>query len=372
MPIRLLVCTVSQAAQVRQTLDKLFNNKCELDDREYFKINLSDIKDTFLSDYETDILNYSIQINLRNKVASQHRSNTHEDDQSHEYIISTVSKDTNFNNFDDLFEKVYREKLEETTQNIFVSGGLDSTTLFELLKRKDIAFKPYCIRYKSKGITFNDYEIKNIPSDTIIIDFDILDFFDSGKFLDTAQKYHCVTPQFLPLLKVFESIDGPILETSSAPNGSIEDGNVMGDRLNSRYLAYRYALDLRNDGSIFNFFRSHIFIDQLSTDCYAHLNKEYGRDVSRGSHHDLPDSAVSWHKEETDIKAYLYQNIFGCLGTRSIKFTGFEALKTWYADKYIGNDPYLQVFDKHFRKPLLKRNLDMFKDLHIINILKEK
>ena len=41
---------------------------------------------TSSSDYETDILNYSIQINLRNKVM-QHRSNTHEDDPPYEYII---------------------------------------------------------------------------------------------------------------------------------------------------------------------------------------------------------------------------------------------------------------------------------------------
>ena len=77
-----------------------------------------------------------------------------------------------------------------------------------------------------------------------------------------------------------------------------------------------------------------------------------------------------WQEEECNIKEYLYKNIFKCVGKKSVKFTGFEALKTWYADKYIGNDPYLQVFDKHFRQPLLKRNIDKFKDLLIINILK--
>lgn len=340
--------TVLLVVQVKRTLDKLFNNSCEFDDRTYHKINLKNI-DPSLTEYKDFFNNVGVQL--------------YNDLQTEEAIISISKKDTDYKDFDDLFEKVYREKLEANTYNVFISGGLDSTTLYKLLKSKDIAFKPHCIRFISQGIVFNDFEIKNVPDDVNIIDFDILDFFDSGKFLETAQKYHCVTPQFLPLLKVFESIDGPIIESSSAPNGFIDD-NIYFDRMHSRYLAYRYALDMRNDGSIFNFYRSHHFIDTLSTACYTDLNKQYGRDVTTGAGEGLMN-------EEYKIKAHLYKNIFNVIGTMSNKFTGFEALKVWYADKYIGNDPYLQVFDQHFRETLLKRNVEQFKDLNIICILKE-
>ena len=129
------------------------------------------------------------------------------------------------------------------------------------LKARTLRLNPIVLDI-TKGIVFNDYEIKNVPDDTNIIDFDILDFFDSGKFLETAQKYHCVSPQLLILLKGFEMVDGPILETSHFSNGFIK-GNVYEDRLNPKYLTYRYALDLRNDNSIFNFYRSH-YIDKLS------------------------------------------------------------------------------------------------------------
>lgn len=361
-------------AQVKRTLDKLFNNSCEFDNRTYHKIKTSELDSIdCLSEYKKDIRGYGLASNIKNKIASKNIDNFAVDDTDHEYIISMIEKDFDYKDYDELFESVYRDKLEAIKPNIFVSGGLDSTTQYELLKRKHIAFKPYCVRYRSQGITFNDYEIKNIPDDTIVIDFDIIDFFDSGKFLEVAQKYHCVTPQFLPLLKVFEDIDGPILETSSAPNVSMDIGNNNGlfiDRLHSKYLTYRHALDLRNDGSIFNFFRSHVYIDKLSTKYFTQLNKLYGRDVSRGSTFQDSTTSVMWQEEECNIKEYLYKNIFKCVGKKSVKFTGFEALKIWYADKYIGNDPYLQVFDKHFRKPLLKRNVDMFKDLPIINILK--
>ena len=362
--IVLLVCTVYPAAQVELTLDKLFNNKCELDERKYFKVLRDDIDDTELKEYKKDILYLGGEIERQKAINTRANINENlsEFDDTNEYIVSTIKKDLNYKNFDDLFEKVYRKRLELKPHNVFISGGIDSTTLYNLLKRKDIAFKPWCIRYKSQDIVFNDYEIKNVADDVVIIDFDILKFFDSGDFLETAQKYHCVTPQFLPLLKVFESIDGPIIETSSAPNGSIND-IVSVDRLSTKYLSYRYALDLRNDDSIFNFYRSHHFIDQLSTDAYKDLNKKYGRDVSRGAGVDAWD-------QEYNIKIHLYKNIFNTVGHKAVKFTGFEALKTWYADKYIGNDPYLQVFDKHFRQPLLKRNIDKFKDLLIINILK--
>lgn len=338
--------TVYPVVQVERKLDKLFNNICELDNRKYFKINLTNL-DESLSEYKDEISKMSFQMENKKELETG--------------IISIIQKDIEYKDFDDLFEKVYRNKLESNTYNMFVSGGLDSTTLYKLLKRKHIAFKPHCIRYKSKGIVFNDYEIKNVPDDVNMIDFDILDFYDSGKFLETAQKYHCVTPQFLPLLKVFENIEGPILESSSAPNGFCNDG-VYIDRMATRYLAYRYALDMRNDNSIFNFYRSHNFIDNLSSKSFEKLNKKYGRDIRYG--------AGEW-ADEYDTKVYLYQNIFNTVGNMSNKFTGFEALKVWYADKYIGKDPYLQVFDQHFRKILLDRNIDQFQDLKLICILKE-
>ena len=53
-------------------------------------------------------------------------------------INVTVTKDINYKNFDDLFEKYIEKKLEANTQNIFVSGGLDSTNPDKLLNTQGI------------------------------------------------------------------------------------------------------------------------------------------------------------------------------------------------------------------------------------------
>jgi hypothetical protein len=338
---------------VEQTLDKLFNNVCEIDNRDYYKVNLNNIPPFLLEfDQFVPIVN-ELYTTYNDEIITYSGSDA---------IITIADKDTDYKNFDDLFEKAYREKLEANTYNIFVSGGIDSTTLYNLLKSKDIAFKPYCIRYISHGIVFNDYEIKNVADDVNIIDFDIVDFFDSGKFLETAQKYHCITPQFLPLLKVFESIDGPILENSwppDAPNIGNNIEHISIDWMPSRYLTYRYALDMRNDNSIFNFFRSHHFIDKIMAE--KNSRQEYSKTMNNIN-----------LDQRYSIKAQLYKDVFNEVGAVTNKFTGFEALKVWYADKYIGNDPYLQVFDQHFREVLKQRNIEKFQDLKIICILKEK
>lgn len=338
---------------VEQTLDKLFNNICEIDNRNYYKVNLNNIPPSLLEFNQFVPIVNEMYTNFKDENITYSGTDA---------IITIANKDTDYENFDDLFEKAYREKLETNTYNMFVSGGLDSTTLYNLLKSKDIAFKPHCIRYISHGIVFNDYEIKNVADDVNIIDFDIVDFFDSGKFLETAQKYHCITPQFLPLLKVFENIDGPILE-NSWPLDDPKIGNgiehISVDNMPTRYLTYRYALDMRNDNSIFNFFRSHHFIDKITAE--KNSRQEYNKTMNNI---DLD--------QRYSIKAQLYKDVFNEVGAITNKFTGFEALKVWYADKYIGNDPYLQVFDQHFREVLKQRNIEKFQDLKIICILKEK
>ena len=142
-------------------MDKLFNNTCELDNRTYYKAKLNNL-DSSLDEYKEYIINQTIQTGLK------------ESSDRDSIILTIIDKQKDYNNFDQLFEAVYREKLEAQEYNVFISGGLDSTTLYKLLKSKDIAFKPHCIRYISQGIVFNDYEIKNVPDDVNIIDFDIL------------------------------------------------------------------------------------------------------------------------------------------------------------------------------------------------------
>ena len=56
------------------------------------------------------------------------------------------------------------------------------------------------------------------------------------------------------------------------------------------------------------------------------------------------------------------------------KYTGFEGIKKFYSDKYIGKDLLLKEFDKHFRKTLtravvIKRNAP---DVVVNYILREK
>ena len=48
------------------------------------------------------------------------------------------------------------------------------------------------------------------------------------------------------------------------------------------------------------------------------------------------------------------------------KYTGFEGLKKFYSDKYIGKDLLLEQFDKYFRETMRNANINLIRDPGII------
>jgi hypothetical protein len=89
---------------------------------------------------------------------------------------------------------------------------------------------------------------------------------------------------------------------------------------------------------------------------------------------DNPKNFRSFKKDKYNFKVnhiYTPNNLFALPRT---KYTGFEGIKKFYSDKYLGKDMLLQEFDKYFRETM-SRSVTVFDNeaSQIVNyILKEE
>lgn len=100
---------------------------------------------------------------------------------------------------------------------IFISGGLDSEVALNIFMAANIKVIPVIIKFKN---SINDVDVANaieicqnanlVP---IIIDIDVIKFFESGDWIDIAKRYQCYTFYQQLLIKVVEDFSQPILRT---------------------------------------------------------------------------------------------------------------------------------------------------------------
>lgn len=364
---------------------------------------------------------------FRGQLISQFRQNPFGERLSHltadislPYTTTTIPTNPNIeNNVVDYVELHLREYLQENNYNLFLSGGIDSENIANILIKGNIRFTPIIVTYTHQDKVLNDYDIKyafdyckkqNITP--TIIDIDIIDFFNSGKCMKYAREYQCVSPQFSPILYAFDQIDGNILYSghqkiftnllynarkySTDLESVLSDFSYNNDLLNdidfmtkpTSLWVFDKVLNKRNDNSISDFYNcttdmaltftnnmiNHTAVTFTELLDYNVWQYRDGIMAHGFNQVDNPKNFRSFKKDKYNFKVnhiYTPNNLFALPRT---KYTGFEGIKKFYSDKYLGKDMLLQEFDKYFRETM-SRSVTVFDNEanQIVNyILKEE
>lgn len=380
------VVTVLVVGQVRSTLDSDLQRldlykKCFIDDLNSFNYRQYCI-DTF-------------GVYLQNDNVSKFGITT-----------STLSQNVKIENtITEYVKKHMYDLLQDNNYNLFLSGGIDSENIANILIECGINFTPVIVSYKHKNKVLNDYDIsyayKFCTENNItpkIIDIDIIEFFSKGTFRKYAFDYGCISPQFAPILHAFEKIDGNILYSGHqkiftnlfyncrAKNKSlhdvVEEYDFNGDYKNDvnfmekteSLFVFDRVLKERNDNSIYDFYNFNTDMCLTSTNnLLQNTNISYENLLEYNSWK-IDKDKITWAQDWKDsqygvtnkrqfkhrrLKAnkykFKYDNLYvpnNLLAKPRPKYTGFEGVKKFYSDKYIGKDLLLKQFDKYFRETL--------------------
>jgi len=403
------VDTVSAVGQVRLTLDN-----------ELHKLNL--LEKTFLDDLDCFNIGH---YHSKDKLIYTHNL----DDNPMFYVsTSTLSKNPKIENSISEYVKNHMyDMLQENNYNLFLSGGIDSENIGNIFIEHGINFTPVIVSYKHKDKILNDYDIKyafkfcskhNITPK--IIDIDIIDFFSTGKFRKYAFDYGCNSPQFTPILNAFEKIDGNIIysghqkiftnifhncrQTKQDIYSIVENYSFNGEVKNDinfmeksqPFFVFDKFLKDRNDESISDFYAYNTDMCLTATNNLLKKTPITYEELIKYTSWSMDGNNLSWAQEYKDsadgivnIRSTKYRNLKkskynfkynyfykpnNLNATPRPKYTGFEGVKKFYSDKYIGKDLLLKEFDKHFRQTLtravvIKRNAP---DVVVNYILREK
>ncbi len=381
-----LVVTVLVAEQVRLTLDN-----------ELYKLDL--YKNCFIDDLNS--------FNFRKYCINTFGVYIQNDDMS----MFNVTKSTLPNNVKientttDYVKKHMYDLLQENNYNLFLSGGIDSENIANILLECNVKFTPVIVSYSHKNKVLNDYDIsyafkfcKKNNLTPKIIDLDIIDFFSKGTFRKYAFDYGCVSPQFAPILHAFEKIDGNIIYSghqkiftnlfyncrtkNKSLHEVIEEYDYNGDykndvnfmEKNPGFFVFDKFLKQRNDNSISDFYNFNTDMSLTSTNNLLQ-NTDVSYDEILGYNSwKIKNNEITWAQDWKDsqmgntnqrqfkhrrLKAnkynFKYKNLYkpnNLFAEPRPKYTGFEGIKKFYSDKYIGKDLLLKQFDKYFRETL--------------------
>ena len=136
------VVTVLVVGQVRSTLDNVLH-----------KFSL--LEKTFLDDLDC--------FNIRHYYSKNRLIYTSHLDENPMFYVSTstISKNPKIeNSISEYVKKYMYEMLQENNYNLFLSGGIDSENIGNILIQNKINFTPVIVSYKHKDKILNDYDIK--------------------------------------------------------------------------------------------------------------------------------------------------------------------------------------------------------------------
>ena len=227
-----------------------------------------------------------------------------------------------------------------------LSGGIDSEAMAQVFINENIPFRVSIMRFNDR---LNDFDIKPALEfckkqsiDCDIFDLNIIDFFESGKYLRYGEKYKCQSPQLAAHLFLLDYIKGfPVLPWSAPEiiyNSDYVSYGLPGD-LHCSILRY-FVINERPGVPFFflytpelvgSFFHSPIIQKIL-------YFGQRGAEVSNWYEH----KCMSYIQAGFDVKP------------RGNAYTGFEKLKTFY-DQLDGKR-YGIAFNDRFRAPLEKLN----------------
>lgn len=227
-----------------------------------------------------------------------------------------------------------------------LSGGIDSEVMLQCFLQAQVPFTACILRFNNN---LNHFDIFNVlefcEKNNIlfeIIDLNVVDFFDSGAYLEFGKKYRCQSPQiathlwFLDQIKGFPVLSGNFIYPQQTEEGLFYVG-LPGD-LHSVYFRY-FEINHRPAVPWFMLYTPEFVQSFLNTEL-----------VQQQLQKTMEDQIVFSYL----VKCEIYKQAGFQVEPRADKFTGFEKVKVHYDQQYGENR--LTKFDQLFRKPLVEIN----------------
>lgn len=251
-------------------------------------------------------------------------------------------------------QRLYENNSHKLT--LCLSGGLDSQAMLSAFCESGVQFKVCFFRFSDN---LNGHEEASLIDycdafgiKTEVLDFDILDFFDSGKFYDIAISCKTNSPLFAAHAWMAEQLDGiPIFSgqawTIHKENNSVRH-SITPDVFEKSII---YIPSLKEYAVVH-------YLDAKNRDCishFFHLNKDLVRAFWNNPYW-LNYSNFSIGNSSYDYQhkyfAYLSSGFPLIRPSRMAKLTGFERVYKHYQNKH--NSTNLYYFNELFRRPLEK------------------
>ncbi len=251
--------------------------------------------------------------------------------------------------------KLIYKSAKEMGQNVVLclSGGIDSSAMLSAFMASGFPFKTIIMRFNNN---LNDFDIKqmiqfcskkNISCE--IFDLDVLDFFESGKYLEYGKIYQCQSPQMATHLYLLDQIKGcPVLSWQAPeffyhldPENKKKPAVCLGlpGHLHSVFL--RYFVQNKKSGVPFFF----LYTTELLAAFY---------------HLPLMQKLIWFSRKGADVhysyelKCITYRHSGFPVKPKKMKYTGFEKVRDHY--DLLDKKSYGQAFNDRYRKPLEKLN----------------
>lgn len=230
-----------------------------------------------------------------------------------------------------------------------LSGGIDSQAMLFAFIESGVPFQVAVMRFNDR---MNDHDIGHsldllagLGIKARILELDIRNFYQSGRFMDYVLAGRTNSPQFAAHIWLAEQIDGvPVF--AGEPWHRIHESSETPKNINSlpfyfpRYKEYGAEIALQKQGRICI---SHFF--ETSMEWFQHL----------AAHHPLHRYSRESDPVGSYRAKYLFYRSLGfpvSLTSGMSKLTGFERLYTMTAIEHNSDDYY--HFNKIYREPLEK------------------
>jgi hypothetical protein len=238
----------------------------------------------------------------------------------------------------------FYDKLKQKKITLCLSGGIDSEAMARVYLAAGVEFEVAFLRFKDDLNLFDiSTNIEFCKSNNIkhhFIDLDIIQFLESGTFLEWAEKYECQSPQLATHLWLLDQVDGtPCLSGNPiAPIWNNQKWFFIGlpGELHATYFKY-FFINSREGMPWFFLYSPELIKSFFHLPCMQpYINQQ------------ILNPAQYTYLEK--CKSYT-EGGFVVL-PRQNKFTGFEMVRQYYDVKC--NTQFGMGFDNLFRKPLEK------------------
>jgi len=247
-----------------------------------------------------------------------------------------------------------------------LSGGLDSQAMLSVFREAGVSFKACFFRFNEN---LNGHELASLIDycdafgiKAEVMDFDILDFFDSGKFFEVAVAAKTNSPLFAAHAWMAEKIDGFPVFAGQAWSVQKQDGLMLNE-----ITPEVFEKNIIYVPSLKEYAASH-YLGRAGRECVPHffqIEKELVRAFWRNRYW-LNYANMSFYNSVYDYQhkyfAYLSSGFPLIAPSRLAKLTGFERVHFYYQKKYNSTDQY--YFNELFRRPL-ERLIPVRTELHL-------